>query len=225
MDTAQRLRQSALFQDLDADEFEALTRIVSVRRVDKDQILFFEGDPAPGFFVLLTGGVRIYKASPDGKEYTLHIIHPGQVFAEAAIFKGNTYPANCMALEDSEVAFLPKTEFIRLVQSSPQIALKMIASLSAWLREFARKLEELSLKEVSARLAAYILAEVKNSPTNAFELDITKAQLASRLGTISETLSRNLKKFRDLGAITVSGKQITVLNSSLLKNIASGEKI
>ena len=101
----------------------------------------------------------------------------------------------------------------------------MIASLSAWLREFARKLEELSLKEVSARLAAYILAEAKNSPSNTFELDITKAQLASRLGTISETLSRNLKKFRDLGAITVSGKQITVLNPSLLKNIASGEKI
>ena len=88
-----------------------------MRRVDKDQILFFEGDPAPGFFVLITGGVRIYKASPDGKEFTLHIIYPGQVFAEAAIFKGNTYPANCMALEDSEVAFLPKTEFIRLVQS------------------------------------------------------------------------------------------------------------
>ena len=201
MDTAHRLRQCALFQELDPAEFEALSRIASVRRLDKGQILFFEGDSALGFFVLLRGGVRIYKASPDGKEYTLHIIHPGQVFAEAAIFKGNTYPANCIALEDSEVAFLPKTEFIQLVQSSPNIALKMIASLSAWLREFARKLEELSLKEVSARLASYILAETKNSPTNTFELDITKAQLASRLGTASETLSRNLKKFKDLGAI------------------------
>lgn len=219
------LKNAPLFRELDPQEFESLQSITQLRHADNETMLFFEGDPATGFFVLLSGRVRIYKSSPDGKEYTLHQITPGQVFAEAAIFRGNTYPANCMAMEDSQVAFIPKDQFIALITKYPNISLKIIGSLARWLREFAAKLEDLSLKEVPARLATYLLRQQHRLKSSSFELDVTKSELASELGTISETLSRSLKKLRDLGVITVEGKHISIRDAVRLEAIAAGEKI
>ena len=219
------LKDAVIFRELDSEEFKAMEEITQLRHVDGDAMLFFEGDPANGFFVLLSGRMRIYKSTADGKEFTLHQITPGQVFAEAAIFRGNTYPANCMAMEDSEVAFIPKDQFIRLITKYPNISLKIIGSLSRWLREFAAKLEDLSLKEVPARLATYLLRQRQRLKSDSFELDITKAELASELATISETLSRSLKKLKDLEVIAVDGKRITILDSDQLDSIAAGEKI
>ena len=199
--------------------------IVSIRKVDKSEILFFQGDRADGFYTLLSGRVRIYKASPDGKEYTLHIIRPGQMFAEAAIFGGEIFPANCMALEDSTVAFFPRVNFINLITQSPQISLKMISALSGFVREFNQQIEDLSLKEVSARLASYLLRKASKAKNDKIILDISKSELANLLGTISETLSRNLKKMRELGVIEVDGKDITILDPARLQSIAEGEKI
>jgi CRP-like cAMP-binding protein len=221
----QLLKKAVIFRELDAQEFKALEEITQLRHIDGNSMLFFEGDPANGFFVLLSGRVRIYKAASDGKEFTLHQIAPGQVFAEAAIFRGNTYPANCMAMEDSDVAFIPKDQFIRLITKYPNISLKIIGSLSRWLREFAAKLEDLSLKEVPARLATYLLRHQQRTKLNSFELDITKGELASELATISETLSRSLKKLKDLEIIAVDGKRITILDSERLESTAAGEKI
>jgi CRP/FNR family transcriptional regulator len=101
----------------------------------------------------------------------------------------------------------------------------MIASLAAFVREFNRKVEELSLKEVSARLASFLLEEGEKYSSRKFELEISKGALASRLGTVSETLSRNFKKLRDLGCIEVAGKSITILDTDRLQTIAGGEKI
>lgn len=219
------LKNAPLFSELDPNEFESLQSITQLRRLDSETMLFFEGDPATGFFVLLSGRVRIYKSSPDGREFTLHQIAPGQVFAEAAIFRGNTYPANCMATEDSEVAFIPKDQFITLITKYPNISLKIISSLSRWLREFAAKLEDLSLKEVPARLATYLLRQKIKLKSDSLELDITKGELASELATISETLSRSLKKLKDLEVIAVDGKRITILDAKRLESISGGEKI
>jgi CRP/FNR family transcriptional regulator len=225
MGIEQLLRTSYLCSELDEGELNKLVRIIRVRKLKKKELLFFEGEPAAGFYILLKGRVRVYKASPDGKEYTLHLIDPGQMFAEAAIFTGKGYPANCSALEDSTAAFIPKDRFLELIKGSPRISLKMIASLAAFVREFNRKVEELSLKEISARLASYLLEEQKKHSGNNFELEISKGALASRLGTVSETLSRNLKKLRDLECIEVAGKTITILDPARLQAIAGGEKI
>jgi len=225
MNSLELLNKCTLFSELDNDEIEELNNIARIRNVNKKSVLFLEGDPATGFFLLLSGSVRIYKSSPEGKEYTLHLIRPGHVFAEAAIFKGKGYPANCVALEDSVVAFFPKNEFIQLLKTSPQIALKIIGSLSAWLRDFTLMIEELSLKEVPARLASYLLSEYEKSGNQGFDLTISKTQLATRIGTISETLSRTLRKFRDAKIIIVTGKKIEILNPISLESIADGEKI
>jgi len=225
MTAVDRLQKCFLCRELDQAELQALADIVSIRRVEKGETLFWEGDPAAGFYILLTGSVRIYKTSPEGKEYTIHQIRPGQMFAEAAIFSGQRYPANCTALADSEVAFFPKDRFLALIKNSPDISLKMIAGLSAFVREFNQKVEDLSLREVSARLARHLLAEAKRAQKDTITLETTKAELANTLGTISETLSRNLKKLSDLLAIRVDGNEITILDPARLQAIADGEKI
>lgn len=224
MDTEQLLRNCYLCQDLDEGELSALSEIGSTRSLTKGQILFLEGDQALGFYVLLSGKIRIYKVSPDGKEYTLHVIGPGQMFAEAAIFRGNTFPANCAAIEDSIVTFFPKDRFIGLVTRYPQVSLKMISALSGFVREFNQQVEDLSLKEVSARLASHLLRMSEKSGSDEFILETTKSELASSLGTISETLSRNFKHMRDLSLIRVDGKAITICDRHRLESIAKGEK-
>jgi CRP/FNR family transcriptional regulator len=219
------LKNSYLCKELNAQELETLARIVTVRQLSKGEVLFLQGDEATGFFVLLTGNVRIYQMSAEGKEYTLHRIRPGEMFAEAAIFKGRTFPANCMAMENSQVAFFPKTDVIDLLTRSPQISLKMIGALSAFVRDFNRQIEDLSLREVPGRIASYLLRMSEKSGSNALTLDTTKSELATSLGTISETLSRNFKKLKELGIIHVDGSTITILDIPRLQSIADGEKM
>ena len=225
MNPTEMLRKCTLCAQLNEVEFAEIEQIVSFKSVKKGEILFFQGDIATGFYVLLTGRVRIYKASPEGKEYTLHLINPGQMFAEAAIFQGDRFPANCSALEESTVAFFPKERFVRLIKNSPDISLKMIAGLAKFVREFNRMVEDLSLKEVSARLADFLIDEARQKDSLKFELDITKSEMAHKLGTIAATLSRNLKKFKEIRAIAVEGSTIEILDTDRLEAIAEGEKI
>jgi len=225
MDTINHLRNCYLFRDLNRKELNALAEIVSIRKVNKGETLFYQDDPGTGFYVLLVGAVRIYKASPEGKEYTLHYIRPGQMFAEAVVFKGTTFPANAEATTASTVGFFPKERFVKLIEDSPQMSLKMIAALSGFVREFNQQIEDLSLREVPARLASHLLRKAEQSGSNQFTLDITKTELARSLGTISETLSRNLKKLSDLRLVRVDAENITILDPDRLRAIADGEKI
>jgi CRP/FNR family transcriptional regulator len=214
-----------LCKELDEPELTALTRIVAARRVKKGEMLFFQGDEAKGFYVLLMGRIRIFKVSPEGKEYTLHRINPGDMFAEAAIFKGNTFPANCSASEDSIVAFIPKDLFLKFLKNSPDISVKMIGALSAFVRDFNQQIADLSLKGVPARLASYLLRTSEKAGSDAVRLQTTKSELARSLGTISETLSRNLRKMRELDIISVDGNIITIRDNGRLQSIADGKKI
>ena len=225
MKTSEQLRQCYLCRDLDPRELESLAAITVIRTAAKNEMLFLQGDTATGFYVLLNGSVRIYKASPDGKEYTLHHIRAGQMFAEAAVFGGSVFPANASATEDSTVAFFPKDKFARLLQGSPQISLKMIAGLAGFVREFNQQIEDLSLKEVPARLAGFLVRSLKKTGDSTVILDISKAELARSLGTTSETLSRNLTKFRDLGVTSGDGREIAIVDQARLRKIADGEKI
>lgn len=225
MDTDRLLHKCHLCKDLDKSEIETLREIGSIRRLRRGEVLFFEGDSAVGFYILLSGRVRIYKSSPEGREYTLHIIRSGQMFAEAAIFQGDTFPANCAALDESTAIFFPKEQFISLISRSPQMSLKMISALSGFVRDLNQQVENLSLKEVSARLASHLLRMSEASGQDSVILDTSKAELASQLGTISETLSRNLGHLRDRDVIRVSGNRIEIVDRQLLESIARGEKI
>jgi CRP/FNR family transcriptional regulator len=197
------------------------------RRYPKGTLIFSEDEEAKGFFVVISGKVKVYKLSPEGKEQILHIVAPEQTFAEAALFAGSTYPAFAESLAQTRVLYFSKESFLNFIRENPQISLNMIASLSQWLRKFVSLVEELSLKDVSARLSKYLIDLSAQSGRSSergieFELDINKSQLASQLGTISETLSRALRKLRDKRIIEVEGKKITILQKEILEEISSG---
>ncbi|RMF46771.1 MAG: Crp/Fnr family transcriptional regulator [Deltaproteobacteria bacterium] len=217
-ETRDLLHQSYLFAGADADDLEKLEAICRRRTARKGEVLFADGDPAEGFFIVGSGKVKIYKLSPEGKERILHIIHPGWSFAEAAIFGDGHYPAYAEPLETSDLIFLPKDEFLALLESRNRLALNMIGGLSRFLRQFASQIEELTFKDVPARLARYLIDLA--GPARRVELPVSKSQLASNLGTVSETLSRTFRRLQDEGLIRVEGKLISILNAEGLFDLS-----
>jgi CRP-like cAMP-binding protein len=211
-----------LFEGLQRTQHEALSVIAITRTYKKGQTIFSEGDEGTGFYAIISGRVKIFKLSPEGKEQILHLMGPGEIFGEVPVFTGQGYPAYAHAHAQSTLLFFPRNEFIELVKKDPSLSLNMLAVLSWRLRKFAALIEDLSLKEVPGRLAAYLLYLSKSSPVkNEFTLDISKGQLASLLGTIPETLSRILGKMSRQGLIKSSGSRMRILDRATLEKIAT----
>ena len=211
-----------LFAGLEETQLRRVQGIARAVEAARRDVLFREGDPAEGIFVLLSGRVKIYKLSPDGKEHILHVVRPGQAFAEAAVFMPGGYPAYAEALQKSRALLLPKEPFLDLLRQEPSISLNIIATLSRYLKQFADRIEDLSLKDVSARLARWFLATAREKGRDFWDLEITKGELASQIGTVSETLSRTLRKFQDAGWLQVRGRFVKVLDKGALQGVAEG---
>ncbi|UCD71479.1 MAG: Crp/Fnr family transcriptional regulator [Syntrophobacterales bacterium] len=227
MNTNKILERFPLFSGLEDREIAEIEAISISKKYHRGALIFSEDEEARGFYVVIAGRVKVYKLSSEGKEQILHIISSGQTFAEAALFAGSSYPAFAESLTETRVLYFPKERFLNLIRKNPQISLNMIASLSHWLRKFVSLVEELSLKDVSTRLSKYLIDLSAQSGRTSergieCELDISKSQLASQLGTISETLSRTLRKLRDRGIIEVEGKRIIILQRETLEEISSG---
>ena len=211
-----------IFNGLPDDQIAAIKQIAVEKKANKGEILFSEGDEGKGFFVIAEGRLKVFKVSPEGKEQILHILGPGQPFGEVSVFAGQRFPANAQALENSRVFFLPRAAIVNLIAANPSLALNMLAVMSKKLRQFAVQIENLSLKEMPARLASYLiyLAE-ERGVDDVIILKISKGQLASILGTIPETLSRIFAKLSGQNLIRVEGKKIIVLDRAGLEDLAA----
>lgn len=214
-----------LFDGLPPDQLEALAEIGQSKHFNKGRIIFSEGDEADGFYVVVEGTVKIFKLSVEGKEHILHIFEPGEPFGEVPVFAGEHFPAHAEAIAESRLLFFPREAFINLIKQIPSLALNMLATLSARLRQFTVKIEHLSLKEVPGRLADYLLyLSEQEGGADSVDLNISKQQLASLLGTIPETLSRILARMTKQGFIEMDGRHITIRNRSGLEELAATGK-
>lgn len=216
--SAEILKSCPLFSGLTEENLQLLQTIMRLRRVPGGEILFEEGAGASGFYIVASGKVKVYKLSPDGRERILHVVQPGSSFAEAAIFDDGRYPAFAESLDESTLLFFPKREFLDLLHRHSQLAINMIAGLSRFLRLFTMQIEDLTFRDVPARLARYLLG-LRCVETVA-TLPISKTQLASNLGTTSETLSRTFRKLSDDDMIHVQGKKIVILDPDRLADLA-----
>jgi len=213
-----------LFQGLPQNQLEDLAAIVHDQVFSRGEIIFSDGDQGLGFYVAAEGRVKIFKLSFEGKEQILHLFGPGEPFGEVAVFAGAHYPAYAEAMEKTRVLFFPRQALLDLIARNPTLALNMLGMLSMRLRRFTNLIEDLSLKEVPGRLAAYFLyLSAKNGGVSEFELDITKGQLASLLGTIPETLSRILGKMIKQELIAADGPRIKILARRVLEDLAGAE--
>jgi CRP/FNR family transcriptional regulator len=219
------LAKTPLFGGLAPLALENLAAHAERRQVAPGTAVFAEGDVATGFYVVATGRVRVYKASPDGKEQTLHIFGPGQAVGEAAVFIGGAFPAHAEALEPSILVYLPREAFLAFIRSHPEAALDMLGLMSRRLMRFTTMIENLSLKEAPARLAAYLLHLSQKQASDQVVLDTSKSQLAGILGTTPETLSRTLTRLSREGAIAqVEGRRIAITDRGLLQAVSEGER-
>jgi CRP/FNR family transcriptional regulator len=220
------LARAPLFNGLPKDQMEKLGTIMEVREVEKGTVIFSDGDDANGFYVVAEGTVKIYKLSPDGKEKILHIFGPPEPFGEVPVFAGTKFPANAQSTSKSTLFFFPRGVFVALLTETPSLGLNMLAVLSLRLRQFTDQIEDLSLKEVPARLADYLVTlsgEQKN--TGVVTLPVSKGQLAGLLGTISETLSRIFSRMTQKGLISVDGRIIHLLDYEGIRHISEGGKL
>ena len=207
------LAESELFGGLPPQYLDEIEKITVTKEYGRGETIFFEGDPGIGFYMVATGKVKIFKTSLSGKEQILHIFGAGEPFGEVPVFHGHPFPANALALEKTSLLFFPRKAFVELIEAMPSLALNMLAVLSMRLRRFTAQIENLSLKEVPARLADYLLYLSEEQENEKYvELEISKGQLASLLGTIPETLSRIFAKMSEEGLIRVEGKKISLLD-------------
>ena len=219
------ISNALIFDGLPQQQLNQIEAVAISKNFAKGEMIFMEQDDGNGFYLVADGLVKIFKVSPSGKEQILHVFGPGEPFGEVPVFSGKRFPANAQAISASRLLFFPRPAFLGLITAHPSLALNMLAVLSMRLRQFTYQIENLSLKEVPARLAAYLLYLATEQEREYFvTLNISKGQLASLLGTIPETLSRILTRMNKQGLIETKDRTIRFLNRAGLESLSIGGK-
>jgi len=208
-----------LLSALNQEQLDRLAASAVVEDYPRDLELFSVGETAHSFLLVLSGAVKVYALSPDGREHILHLVSEGGLVGEGAVFGQGTYPASAMTVRESTVARFDRRRLVEALRDDPELALAMIAGLSQRLRQFVQVIEDLSLRDVTARLARFIL---QNSSDGECRLPGTKTQLAAQLGTVLEPLSRALRRLREAGLIQERGGVLILLDGEGLQEIVEG---
>jgi CRP-like cAMP-binding protein len=217
------LRKLPLFAALDAAAVARIAAGSRRLRLAAGETILREGEPCRGFFAVTTGGAKVFRLAPDGREQVLQRVRAGQTFAEAAVLSMKRYPANAVATETpTELVEIGAESFLALFEGDRRVAKAMVASLSTWLLRLVGRVEELTVLSAGARLARYLLdLPSTTTPDGAVvELPLAKKDLAASLGITPETLSRLLRKWQDLDIVRGDGASIVVLDSDALVAIA-----
>jgi len=209
------LRTCQLFAGSPLSDLKDIANIAVLKTLSKGDYLFHEGEPSHGFYIVQKGAINVHRVSAAGKEQVIHIFRTGESFAEATLATETGYPADARALEPTQVLLVKKSDFIGLLKRQPELALRMLGSMSRHLRVLVGLLEDLTLKDVETRLANWLIKRCPNPESrqpHEIELPMTKRVLAAELGTVSETFSRTLAKFRRQKLLEVKGKGVIILS-------------
>jgi CRP/FNR family transcriptional regulator, dissimilatory nitrate respiration regulator len=216
------LRSCQLFTGLPLPDLQSIADVSVPKNLAKDEYLFREGEPARGFYVVQRGAVNVHRVSAAGKEQIIHVFRTGESFAEVTLATATGYPADARAIEPTQVLLVQKEGILALLKRQPELALRMLGSMSTHLRVLVGQLEDLTLKDVETRLANWLVKRCPNPQSEkavSIELKMTKRVLAAELGTVSETFSRTLAKFRKQKLLAVKGRTVTVLSPRRLTEL------
>lgn len=219
------LRRVALFANLSPEELDFIAHRAIPQRCDAGEIIFTEGEPCRGLYVIQSGQVKIFKTSPDGREQVLLIAGPGGTVAELPVFDGGPYPASASAVTEAALLEVRKDDVRQLCLEHPEVALKLLRVVGARLRRLVAMIEELSFTTVRQRLAALLVREAEqkghSTPRGVeFELPWTHQELAAQIGTVRELVSRNLSRFQSTGSIEIEGRKVLVTDRRALETEA-----
>jgi CRP/FNR family transcriptional regulator, cyclic AMP receptor protein len=226
---ARALKAAQLFAGLSEKEFAVLSARALRKLYAPGELLFVEGEPCQGFYIVVRGRVRIYKTSGGGREQVLAVEGPGSSIAELPVFDGGAYPASAAALEDTEMVFISRKDFHLFCRQHPDVALQVLAVVGARLRRLVGIIEELSFTTVRQRLIAFLLREsadkgkLKGNIAE-FEIEGSHHDLAQQIGTVRELVSRNLTRLQAEGLIEIDGRKLLIKDVKELAAIQALEK-
>ena len=216
------LAKVAIFSGLTETELSFLAQRAVPRQYAPGEVVFAEGQPCAGLYVVERGHIRIFKTSPGGREQVLTIDGPGSSVAEVPVFDGGNYPASGAAVDSALLLFVSKQDFQALCLAHPQVTLKVLRVVGARLRRLVGIIEELSFTTVRHRLASFLVRlvrqEGKRTPAGIeILLPASHQELAAQIGTVRELVSRNLSRFQAEGLLIVEGRNVIVRDLKALE--------
>jgi CRP-like cAMP-binding protein len=225
LDKTAALKRTRLFEELDENTIRLLAERAFERRFQKDEVLFVSGEEARGLYVIVEGAVRAFRVSLDGREQVIHVERAGATIAEVPVFDNGTYPSTAAAEEPTVTLFIDKRDVLHLCLEHPEITLAALRVLAGRLRRCAELVEALSLREVGQRLARFLVAEARRSGTrtnNGTWMDLTQTnqQIAARIGSVREVVSRALARLQHEGLIVVEGRHLIIPDDAALEAFA-----
>ena len=209
-----------LFAGLAENELQALAARAVERRFEAGEMLFWEGEACAGIFLIVQGSVKIFKTSVGGREMMLSLEAAPATVAELPLFDGGPYPASVRTVDPVVALFINKSDFQQVCRQFPDVALKVLAVVGRRLRHLVMIVESITFGSVTQRLARLLLDAEKQAGAVEFEFPMTHQELASRLGTVREVVSRNLARFRAEGLIRIQGRQLAILDRDALSQEA-----
>lgn len=208
------LSRVPLFAELSDEELRALSHRTVKQYVRSGETIFSEGDPCQGFYIVESGAVRLFKTSAGGREQILTVDGPGSSVAEIPVFDGGPYPASGVASGDTALLFLSTRDFRALILEHPDVALKVLKNVGSRLRRLVFLIEELSFTTVRNRLVTLLVRLARTdgrAGEQGIELTLPPNQeIASKIGTVRELVSRNLSRLQTEGLISLDGKHLLV---------------
>ena len=219
----QILGRIPMFASLSPQELEALAERAIERKYLPGEVLFHEGDPCDAFHILGKGRVKIFKTSPSGREIMLAVESAPSSVAEVPLFDGGPYPASVSAVDEVISYLISPQEFRQICRRHPEVALKLLAVVGGRLRQLVGTVEAVSFGSVRQRLARTLLDFAAQAGQSSYPVPATHQELASRLGTVREVISRNLSRFQAEGFLRVDKKTFHILDSRGLEGEAETE--
>lgn len=208
----QALSAIELFAVLPEAEREHLAKLAVIRRFEAKESLFEEGAPCEGIWVVASGSVRIYKFTPGGRQIVLAVQEAPATVAEVPVFDGGPYPATVITQEPTEAMLIRKDDFIACCRRNPELTLKLLNVFSSRLRHLVGFVERITFGSIRQRLALAVLEMADAAGATAFAMPETHEDLANRLGTVREVVSRNLGRFQSEGLIRLHRRDLQILN-------------
>jgi CRP/FNR family transcriptional regulator len=210
-----KLKNVSLFKDLSDAEFKELEPYLVTTAYKKKETIFSEGEPPEWFYLALSGKVKITKLSHDGKEIILEVISPTDIFGGVAVIKGFPYPANAVAMEDSEVLKISRKNLMRLVDRFPNLMYCMAMQMGDRMKSSYDSLKNIALERVEARIAALLLklagkVGIESKDGTVIDMRLTKQDVADMVGTTVETSIRTFSKFKKQDLVTEADGRIVI---------------
>jgi CRP/FNR family transcriptional regulator len=217
------LAELPLLSQLTDDQRKAVLTAGHEKSLERGEVLFHEGDPSEALFAVVSGQLKLVRYSPRGRELLIHLVDPGQTFAEASLFAAGTYPATAEVTQACRLWCLPRAALLELLQATPELGLAMLGSISLWTRKIVSKLELHTQRRVEERLAIYLLSRAGSrelAPGDRIELAEPRNLIAAQCGTAPEVLSRTFKRLEEDGVLEAAPHHVTIKDPDKLAALA-----